>query len=293
MIENVLLNHLLNHSQLSLLLNQYADNPAVFNQFSPNDTDKGWNSKCHYPQLVFFIDTSGDPERKAAGTLSIELICDGSEETDIENITSILKQAVDGYFFTNEAGDTFAAAWDRTDGFQSEPGNKLFGNVVTFSLLAFPQQSKYSPNPINLLNNWMKQTLNDSIVIGLDELPEVCKPTDLKPAVYLSFQSENISSLYPSNYFITSMDINIRLHVMAETKSVQDDVLRQVMHRLAEQKRVFFDDGSPLNINRLSGNFGADPVRLGQMLIEGTYTFENDRPEMPKINNVNLDVKEN
>ena len=295
MIENVLYNHLLNDSQLSPLLNQYDNKAAVFLQFIPNDTAEEWNNSNHYPQLVFYIDTSGDAARKAAGMLSIDIICNGSEKKSLEEITSTLKQSVDGYFFTNESGDTFAAAWERTDGFSTEPGNKLYGNTVTFSLLAFPKQSALPPDPINLLSNWMKETLDDSTVIGLDSLPEVFKPTDSKPAVYLSFSGQTISNTYPSNYFVTWMDVDIRLHVMAETKSVQDDILRSVMQLLAQQKRVMFstgDDASPFNINRLTGTFSSDPIRIGQLLIEGTYGVLNQK-DVPKINHLTIDSKEN
>lgn len=284
MIEEVLLQHMTENAELSALLTSFYDRPAVFQNFAPKDTDKGWGKKAHYPQIVFDIDTSADVARKIAGVLRADTICINSNKTaSPEQISAVVKNIIDGYFFSS-GEDTFAAVWDRTDTFSTEPDYKVIGNTLTFSLLAFPAQTTSDPDPIALMNNWTAELFPDAVVFGKDAISSVFKPTNEKPAIYWSLQGISPSSI-PSTYHCTWHQSNLRLSVIAPSKGVRNSIIKQVIEKLSADGRVMFPDGGQFVIHRLLVSTDADPIRTGQLTLEGSYGILRKYPTGNPLNN--------
>ena len=284
MIEEVLYQHMTENAELSALLSSYRKRPAVFQNFAPKDTDDGWDGKTHYAQVVYDIDTSADVARKIAGILRADIICINENKTaSPEQVSAVVKSIIDGYFFSN-GEDTFAAVWDRSDSFITEPYLKVFGNTLTFSLLAFPAQTTSEPDPIALMNEWTASLFPDAVVIGKDSIPSVFKPTNEKPAIYWSFQGITSSSI-PSTYHCTWYQSNLRLSVIAPSRSVRNSIIKRITEKLSADGRVMFPDGGQFIIHRLLISTESDPIRTGQLTLEGSYRILRDYPDAEPLNN--------
>lgn len=283
MIETVLGNYLCANEQLTTLLASYADDTAIFQQIAPKDTDKLW-SGMQFPRLVYDIDKSGDVERKTSGRLFMDVMCcEGS--TPPEDIETLLRELIDGYFFVVD-GMTYAAKWESTDGFTSEANHKVFGLTVTFSLLAFPLQNTAdsSTDTVTLMNTWTRGFFPNATIINVSETEAVFKPTDEAPAIYWSFQGLSQSPL-PSIHFCTWIQSNLNMHVIAPSEVVRNTVATQAMQELAAKTRVLFPDKSQYMIHRVSLNMAADPIRAGQMTVQGSYAIVPNTTGAP-INNI-------
>ena len=289
MITTALDKHLINNEKLKKLLSSYQGCPAIFNQMAPIDTDKGWNNGNHYAQAIYNIDTTAEAERKIAGTLGIDVVC-SSQSSPPEDITATLKDCINGYFFKSDEGDTISAMWERADAFTTEPDNKVFGNSLSFSLLAFPNQITADPDPVKLMNGWIKEIYPHVTVIGVDETPDVWKPTDENPAVYWKLRTTGQSSSMVSNYHCTWIGCALQLHIIAPSVSVRNTMLQNIVNILTAVQRVIFpQDRSPFHIERLVATAGADPVRTGQLTVTGSYGILRTYQKAEPLNSPTID----
>ena len=289
MITTALDKHLINNGKLKELLSSYQGGPAIFNQMVPLDTDTGWNSGNHFAHAVYNIDTTAEAERKIAGTLGIDVACT-LKSADPEEITAALKDCINGYFFKSDEGDTISAMWERADAFTTEPDNKVFGNSLSFSLLAFPNQITADPDPVKLMNGWIKEIYPQVTVIGADETPDVWKPTDSNPAVYWKLRTVGQSSSMVSNYHCTWIGCALQLHIISPSASVRNTMLKDIVNRLTAAQRVLFpQDRSPFHIERLAVTTGADPVRTGQLTLTGSYGILRTYEKAEPLNNPTID----
>lgn len=275
MIETSLYNHLLDQEQiLGPLLATYDRKPAIFNQEAPDDQDELWESPTQYGRIVFYVDMSKDPERKASGTLMVDIMCEkGGQSPPPEEIEPLVREMIDGYFFPTENQGVMAAQWKSSQSF-SEPQKQIAGVTMVFSILAFPIQSTFTdPEPIGLLNSWTKEVYCDSYVIGHDSQPErAWKPTDHSPAIYWRIVHIGNCSWIPDTYGASWLDAQFKCHIMAPSYDVATNIARDMQHRLILAKRLIFDDDSPLMVDRrVSNQPGSDPLLTGQLTVDGTF----------------------
>jgi hypothetical protein len=183
MIENQLLQHLMADDALRKMLAIHNGKPAVFEQVVPPDNHEGWDGK-QFSRIVFDINTEESPTRKATGTLSVDIECTDSS-TQFDEISPVLKAAIDGYFFASDEGTAVAARWLSTDNFTTDETHKIFGCTQTYDLYAFPVQTVGdSMDPVALVNSETKKLLPESKIIAVDGLDDAWAPTDEAPAVY-------------------------------------------------------------------------------------------------------------
>ena len=283
MIEEVLNAYLCESEQLTSLLATYDGEPAIFHQIAPSDTDKAW-SELQFARIVYDIDKTGNVERKISGTLYMDVMCSGSQSAGPEDIEKVLKELIDGYFFMVD-GMTYAAKWERSDSFKTESNHKVFGITVTFSLLAFPQQNTGIPDSVALMNTWTEAFFPNATIINVSATQKVFKPTDEHPAIYWSFRGLGESPI--SNiYHCTWRQTNLSMHVMAPSTNVQNSLVQEVNNALAFKSRIMFEDGTQFMLHSVTANASADPIRDGQLTLQGSYPIirpENDGHKMKTI----------
>lgn len=285
MIEKILSQHMCNNEQLAALIATFDDEPAVFHQIAPQDTDDAWddsNGPIQFSRIVFDYDKSGDVERKISGILYIDVMCSDQSIGSPEAIEAVLKDIIDGYFFVDE-GVTFAAKWESTDSFKTEPNNKVFGLTLNFSLLAFPLQNTIEPDTVALMNSWSQRFFPNATIINVSKTEPVFKPTDEKPAIYWSFQGLSESPI-PSIHFCTWIQSNLNMHVIAPSEIVRTSIVTAAVHELAEKTRVLFPDKSQYMIHRVLMNLSADPIRVGQLTVQGSYAIVPQSSGTPLAN---------
>ncbi len=277
MIEENLIEHLRASEELTRHMAKYADIPAIFSQEAPADTDGAWDNQ--YPRVVFAIDTQGDVERGVAGTLLMDVMTEKEGELAPEDIEPIVRNLIDGYFFSNPQ-ITIAAQWD-TSRYFTEPTEKVIGVTMNFRLLEFPPQTTCDPDPIALLNEWTANELPKIIgiesvrVIGRDSLPSAWKPTDEQPAVFWRLGNISSSSLIPDTYSCIWQTAHVYGHIMAKTSATETIIERTINSSLAHAKRLIFEDLAPLMLDAIRHNPTNDPLRNGQIELDSTYGILN------------------
>lgn len=276
MIEIPLGDYLCNNEQLSELLSSYGGQPAIFHQIAPKDDDETWDSENHYARIVFDIDKTADDERKAAGTLYMDVMS-SDKSTEPEDIEAVLKGLIDGFFFVSD-GMTYAAKWVSTDGFKTEPNNKVFGCSLTFSLLAFPVQITSDPDTVELMNTWTASFLPEAIIINVTETDSVFTPTDEKPVVYWSHRGMSDSPI-TSNWACTWIQSNLSMHIMAPSATLRNSIIKRVLTELNMTRRVLWPDKSQFMIHNVSANLTSDPVKTGQLTVQGSFGVLREQPK--------------
>lgn len=267
MIEEPLYQYLCESEQLTSLLTRFQGIPAIFQQIAPKDTDKEWDGK-QFARVVYDIDKTGDDERKISGTLYIDVMSSDTS-TPPEDIEKVLKELVDGHFFVVD-GMTYAARWETTDSFNAESNNKVYGCTLSFSLVAFPVQLSSDPDTVALMNSWTAAMFPEAIIINVTDTEQVFMPTDKKPAIYWSHQGLSESPI-KMGYACTWLQSNLSMHVMAPSESTRAAIIKTATAELSEKTRVLFPDKKQFMIHRLMVNLTANPIRAGQLTVQGSF----------------------
>lgn len=282
-------------AQIAGMLAAYNGAPAFFYQKAPSDKREGWGEP-RYPRADFNLDTRYDPERKTAGTLTVNIWCT-TECPAVDNadpdraIEQRLLDLISGTFYTGSDRETVCAEWERSDEFLYERGNKqdnttpeVYGLTVTFSLIAFPAQITIDPDPIQGLNDWTRRHFPKMLVISHDSLPPVWKPSDENPAVYWRFTGT--SSTDRQSYAVTWYNGSFAAHIIAESVTERNRWTKAIIERAQIDGEVILLDTSPMFIKQIAIRNGADPLREGQIELTGQYgvlTRHPDEAAQPRL----------
>ena len=279
MIEQALYEHLKAQADLAEFLTTYNGEPAVFNQEAPADTDKGWAKGSQYGRVVFAVDLQGDPERCMGGTLTVDIMCKENEQYP-EEIEPVIRPLIHGWFFSRDTF-TVSAQWKNSSYF-TEPTDQVTGCTLSFDLLGFPILTTIAPDVVERLNVWCGE-FEDLHVINHDNLPAAAwKPTGDDSAVYWRLVQETPANWIPDTFSTIWRTATVRGHIFSRDNATAAIVARELTVRLHAAKRLFKGGEAPIMVNRRNtADYGADPLRTGQVTVEATYGivvhFANDK----------------
>lgn len=269
MIEQALYEHMKAQQDLAAFLATYNCSPAVFNQEAPSDMDEGWGDGPQYGRVVFSVDLQGDPARTMGGVLSVDIKCKEDEQYP-EEIEPVVRSIIHGYFFSSGTF-TVAAQWKNSSYF-TEPTDQVNGCTVTFDLLAFPMLTTSNPDIIARINEWTA-AIDGLHVINYDKLPgPAWKPTGTDSAVYWRLVTENPAGWIPDTFQTIWRTATIKCHIFSSDIAAATNVADDLNVRLYTAKRLLKAGEAPIMVNRRNTlDFGADPLRTGQLTVEATY----------------------
>lgn len=273
MIEKSLYEHLIAQKEpqqeLADCLACYNCRPAIFSQEAPADADEGWCGGPQYGRIVFAVDLQGDPERDVAATLAVDILC-SKDDVLPEEIEPMVKDLIDGWFFSGE-GCIMAAQWKNSSYF-TEPTNQVAGCTVVFDLLALPLLSTGDPDVIQRINEWTAQ-IEGLHVLNYDALPaSAWKPSGEESAVYWRLVNDGPAGWVKDTYQTIWRKAIIKCHVFSESIDTASAVTRDLYVRLYAARRLLKAGESPIMVNQKnSADYGADPLRTGQLTVEATY----------------------
>ena len=262
-------------AQIAGMLAAYNGAPAFFYQRAPSDSRPGWGSP-QYPRVDFNLDTRHDPERKTEGTLTVNIWCSaecpavGNLDPD-RAIEQRLLELISGTFYTGGDQETICAEWERSDEFVYEDTAQpeVYGLIVTFALMAFPEQVTTDPDPVQGLNAWTKRRFPQMTVIAYDGMPPIWKPTDKNPAVYWRFAGTSSTDL--QSYAVTWYSGAFAAHVIAESVTERNRWVKAILERAQVDGEIILPDTSPMLIKGIAARNGSDPLREGQIELTGRY----------------------
>lgn len=270
MIEQALYQHLQAQDSLSPYMATYGGKMAIFNQKAPSDQSKSWGSGPQYGRIVFDVDLQGDPERTMGGMLSVDIMCKNDSPTTPDQIEPIVRSLIHGYFFSNGTF-TVSAQW-KNSAYFTQSTDHVEGCTLTFDLLAFPLITTPSPDVVARYNAWSSQFPNLH-VINCDGLPQAAwKPKGDEIAVYWRVMQEAPAGWIRDTYATIWRTATVKGHIFAETPQKANYVARDLTIRLYASKRLLKDGESPIMVNRRNtADYGADPLRAGQVTSEATF----------------------
>lgn len=269
MIEQALYEHMKAQQDLADFLATYNCSPAVFNQEAPSDMDEGWGDGPQYGRVVFSVDLQGDPARTMGGVLSVDILCKEDEQYP-EEVEPVVRDIIHGYFFSSGTF-TVAAQWKNSSYF-TEPTDQVNGCTVTFDLLAFPMLTTSNPDIIARINEWTA-AIDGLHVINYNKLPGTAwKPTGTDSAVYWRLVTENPAGWIPDTFQTIWRTATIKCHIFSSDIATATNVADDLNVRLYTAKRLLKAGETPIMVNRKNTlDFGADPLRTGQLTVEATY----------------------
>lgn len=289
MIEESLGNHLRAQPVLADFLTTYDDHPAIFSQEAPPSDDTSWAIGSQYGRIVFAVDLQGDPERTIGGTLVVDILCYKGEGTKgyPEDIEPLLRPLIHGWFFSSEKL-TVAAQWKASDYF-TQPKDQIVGCTLSFELLAFPVLTTSGVDVVSRLNEWTSQ-VEGLYVINHDKLPAPAwKPGDGESAIYWRRQSVGPSQKIRSRYAMIGRTAIIKGHIFSEDIAAASAVADDLILRLYAAKRLLKPPESPIMVDdRNTQDDGADPLRMGQLTVEATYTIMRHKQTEGTLNHINF-----
>ena len=276
MFDGLLKDQIRGDAEIAGMLGTYNDFPAFFFQKAPNDRDRDWKEP-KYPRADYNIDMRYDPERKAAGTMAINVWCTTESAAMPEDIEKRLVELINGTFYTNRRQATVCAVWNRSDAFAFEMpinvgGNtapEVIGITLTFDLLQFPEQLTTDPDPIQGLNHWTRANFPNMAVIAHDEIPPVWKPTDEHPAIYWRF--EGTATTDKQTYAVNWYTGQFAAHVIADGIKERNGWTKAIAEQIQIDGEVLLADGSPMFAKQIAIRHSADPLREGQLILTGKY----------------------
>ena len=284
MIEQALYEHLQSQAALSVFLATYAGKPAIFNQEAPADNDALWGDGPQYGRIVFAVDLQGNPERVMGGTLAVDIMCKENEQFP-EQIEPVLRPLIHGWFFSS--GTFVVEAQWKNSAYFTEPTDQVTGCTVTFDLLAFPIMTTGSPDVIERINEW-SAAIEGLHVINYDELPaSAWKPTGTDSAIYWRLVNDRPANWIPDTFQTIWRTSTIRCHIFSESRAIADTVARNIITQLYTAKRLLRTGESPIMVNqRNNAEYGADPLRTGQVIVEATYGIIVHYEADPGLDNI-------
>lgn len=154
-LEELIQKRFTEREELTKFLAKFGDYPAVFSPEAPKD-NQDWGTDVHYPRIVYNYDMQADEERKSAGTLSVSLLCQNTEDATEEDITPemlepLVRDCLKDVLLHSDDGKLYAFAWNRTDAFEltESKTDLIIGSDVRFDIMEYTSQETTDPDPGN------------------------------------------------------------------------------------------------------------------------------------------------
>lgn len=282
-VEALILEAIQEDQALSGQLAAFDGHPAVFYQTAPPDTDAGWVA-VQYPRIDFVIDWSYNPERQADGSCAVNVWCLNNGQADPDDVGAAVRECLRDTFFTVESGEVCALEWQRTDAFEAGGQDSqplTIGVTLTFDLLAFPDQITMEPDPVAGLCDYIKTRMPDALVVGIDKLDRICRPTAERPILYIRMSGD--SSAMRNIWAVAWMDVTLQVHIFAPGAHTRQVLCRALCNTVALDGECKLRDCSPMLFRRVAITASANPLRQGQLAITGRYGVPWRPPETPKL----------
>lgn len=286
MLDKAIYEHLSGNPELAPMLTRYAEKPAVFSQDAPADTDPKWAGGEQYGRIIFALDVQGDPARAMGGNLAVYVQC-VAEQQEPEALEPVVRQLIDGYFFTDN-GCTMAAQWVDSRYF-TEASERVRSVALSFSLLAFPLLSATTTKVTQRVNEWTAERFPELLVINHHTLPAVWKPGKEKCAVYWRVASVNPAKWIPDTYQTVWRTAILKCHVFAPDVSKAALIAQEIIMQMYADRRIWNrEDGQIMFDRDNTFDSGADALREGQATVEATFGEIVQRKSGNPLNHINF-----
>lgn len=287
MIEALVYSTLVDIAYLKTNLAIYNSAPAVFYLEAPHDQDQLWGKK-QYPRVDFYTDWTANAERKTAGTLMVNVWCQAGKSIIPEDFTASITEALTNRFYKGTDGH-YCTVWTQNDPFgggSEEP--VTIGITISFDVMAFPDQATFKPDPVVGVQNFIKTKFPDAVaILGVNSTTDTFTPGELAlPVVYI--RTDNQTASFQDTWAVRWLQVSIYLHIFTADVAVRNSLLRQIINAMVVAGECLLDDDSPLFFQQAKMDLAGDPLRNGQITINGRFGIIPERPEVSPLNNISI-----
>lgn len=274
--------------ELTKHLAVFSGCPAVFSPEAPADNQAGWEGRTQYPKIVYNLDMQANEERKSAGTLSVSLLCQNTEEVIPEKIEPEIRDCLRDILIKPDSGMLYAFAWSRTDAFTLQEKNLdlIIGSDIRFDILEYASQQTTDPDPIMAANQYIKELYPDCLVIGHDRIEEITEATKERPVIYCRLAA--VEKAEETNT-VAWMDGRIAVHILCPDSEKRMKMATAILNQMSLDGEIIMLDKSPMFIKRLQANYKSDYLKDGQIFVTGHYGLLRYRAKPHMLKGTYLD----
>lgn len=251
-------------------LASYMGLPAVFSPEAPDEGQEGWRGVPHYPRIEYSYDLQADGERKAAGTLSVALLCRNAADTSPEEIEPQVRACLKDVLLMPDGGTPYCFTWAGTDGFSMEDKNLglVAGSEVRFDILEYPSQETTDPDPVETVNRYIKGLYPECLAAGYDRMGETEEASAERPVVYC-----RLASVEKTGETNTAcwMECRIAVHILCPDSGKRMKMAADTAGSISLAGELIMPDHSPMSIRRVQEDYRSDYMKDGQILITGRF----------------------
>lgn len=268
----------------------YNGLPAIFSPKAPDEGQDGWKDQMQYPQVVYNIDLEANKERKSAGTLSVNLLCQDTAAVAPKQVEVQIKKCLRDVLFKPLDDTLYAFAWARTDALSLPEGNGfILGSEIRFDILEYASQETTDPDPIPAMNRYLKEMYPEALVIGIDSLDGVTEALPSHPIFYCRLETVELDR--ETNGAVW-MACRLAIHLLCPDPAVRKKMVTEVANKLGLSGEIILLDGSPLFIKQIQADHKADYLSAGQLYVTGHYGVLRYRAQPHKIAGVAVWARE-
>jgi len=221
---------------------------------------------------VYLLDLAGDPQRE--GTLAVDLFC--LPPAAPEDFEPLVRGWADGRFFLS-GEQVLSAAW-RASNYFTQPEGKVDGVTVTFDLVEYPVQEISGPDPVRLLNGYVREQYPQGAVIGLNGWNEpVLTPSRERPVFYCMLTGLAPCAQIPDTFHCIWRTASLQLHIAAGSRQEELAIANRLAVDLARRRRLFFPDKGPMMLGPPKVQPSTSPQRTPYLTVEGNFGILRER----------------
>ncbi len=270
-------------------LTTFDGNPAVFSPEAPENNQEGWGGKTQYPKVVYSYDMQANEERNSAGTLSVSLLCQNTEDVMPEAIEPEVRKCLRDVIITPEGGTPYCFAWARTDSFTEEDKTDnpymTIGCEVRFDILEYPSLETTDPDPVMATNRYIKDLFPECLVMGHDRMDEITEASAKRPVAYCRLISVEKSE---ETNTVAWMDGKLAVHVLCPDGETRIKMATAITNHLSLDGEIIMLDDSPMFVKRLQVNYKSDYLKDGQIFVTVHYGLLRYRQKKHHISEVGI-----
>lgn len=280
MVETLIYNTLQGCEVLQRELAVYEGKPAIFYQQLPHDMEQ-WQGDSSFPRVIYNIEWRYHPERKADGSMTIDIFCTNTTKIAPEDLAREIATVFEGLFLT-EKEESYGVAWDRTDSFAMEGSEPMVSGVtMTFDVFRFVKQEGISPCPVWGMHTFLKEYQPNCILLGRDTLPEKLYATAKYPIVFVKKES---SKTIKTSYAMAWLESTLSISVLSSNEEKTRKWVTALYRDIALERETVMENGSPFLVMDVQEMAGKLPLSMGQITVTGQYGILRQEPEGIKLN---------
>lgn len=283
---------LLNNTSITEKLTRYNGRPAIFYSEVPGKSEPGWEGSC-YPRICYSWEMKSIPLLKSAGTLAVRLQYQNTEKRLPGQIKPLIRECLEEVLI--QAEDGAPCCFIQRDVHLMPCLNNISSLALTeetemeteicFDILKYPCQETSDPDPVEALNQYIKNLYPDALVLGIDPIEIIKLYNTSRPVFYCHLDSIKKG---PEMNTVAWINVKISVFVLCPSKHTRLKRIKNLAHSLSLDGEIIMIDGSPMSIKRYWVNNTTEYQSNGQILISAHYGLYRSIAKAVPLNKINI-----